>query len=145
MSKVIGFNNAIFWTDDTEILYCEFSNTDPNIKLDEKSVESYIKAIITLCDGKPMPFLIDLRDTCGTFTIASAKLLAKNPELVELRISESYLINTMGIKLLIGLYKRLYDRVTPFGIFKDLNSAIDFCLDAKYNYAANSNMLRLAE
>lgn len=145
MNKVIGFNNAIFWTDDTEILYCEFSNADPNSKLEAKNVKSYMKAIITLCDGKSMPFLIDLRDTCGSFTIEAAKLLAKNPELVELRVSESYLINSMGIKLLIGLYKRLYDRITPFQIFKDLNSAIDFCLEAKYNNDSNSNILRLAK
>ncbi|NRD22643.1 hypothetical protein HNV10_05285 [Winogradskyella litoriviva] len=141
MSKIIGFNNAIFWTDDTEILYCEFSNTDSNIKLERKNVESYIEAITKLCDGKSMPFIVDLRNTCGTFPIAAAKLLAKSPELVKLRISESYLINTIEIKLLIGMYKKLYDKIIPFGIFKDLSSAKGFCQEAKNNYASNSNML----
>ncbi len=131
---MIGFNNAIFWTDDTEILYCEFNNNDPNLKLERNNVESYIKAISTLCDGKAMPFLIDLKGTCGTFSISAAKLVAKNPELIKLRISESYLINTIGIKLLLAFYKRLYDPITPFGVFKDMASAKEYCLEAKYRF-----------
>ena len=127
MSKMIGFNNAIFWTDETEILYCEFSNTDPSLKLETDRVEAYIEAITSLCDGKAMPFLIDLKGTRGTFSISAAKLVAKNPDLMKLRISESYLINTIGVKLLIGFYKRLYDPITPFGVFNELIDAKEFC------------------
>ncbi len=131
MCKIIGFNNAVFWTDETGILYCEFSNNDPNFKLELNNVKLYIKAITKLCDGKPMPFLIDLKDTCGTFSVSAAKLMAHNPELIKLRISESYVINTFGMKLLLSFYKRLYDRVTPFAIFTDLELAKAYCLERK--------------
>lgn len=134
MSKIIGFNNAIFWTDDTGILYCEFSNNDPDVKLELTNIKLYIKAIITLCEGKPMPFLIDLKETQGTFSIAAAKLLAHNPELVKLRISESYVINSPGMKLLLSFYKRLYSRITPFAVFNDLELAEEYCIDAKNEF-----------
>lgn len=134
MSEIIGFSNAIFWTDDTDILYCEFSNNDPSLKLNIDNVESYINAIIKLCNGKPMPFLINLKGTRGTFSVTAAKFVAKSPELMKLRISESYLINSMGIKLLIGFYKRLYDPVTPFGIFNEMDLALDYCKETKGVY-----------
>ena len=134
MSKIIGFNNAIFWTDDTGILYCEFSNNDPDVKLELNNIKLYIKAIITLCEGKPMPFLIDLKETQGAFSMAAAKLLAHNPELVKLRISESYVINTVGMKLLLAFYKRLYNRITPFAIFNDFVLAEEYCIEAKNKF-----------
>lgn len=134
MSKVIGFNNAMFWTDDTGILYCEFSNNDTSIKLEQKNVDQYINAIKTLCEGKPMPFLIDLKDISSTFSISAAKLVTNNPELVKLRISESYLVNTLGMKLWLTCYKRLYGRITPFATFNDINSAKEYCLEAKNNF-----------
>ncbi|WP_040282136.1 DUF7793 family protein [Psychroserpens damuponensis] len=140
MSKMIGFKNAIFWTDDTGILYCEFSNNDPSFKLDIDNVMSYIKAITTLCDGKAMPFLIDLKDTCGTFSMTAAKLVAKNPDLIKLRISESYLIDRLGVKLLIAFYKRLYDPITPFKVFNDLEPAKNFCLETKNIYYGSSKI-----
>ena len=135
---MIGFNNALFWTDETEILYCEFNNSDPSVKLETNNVESYIKAITTLCDGKAMPFLINLKGTRGTFSISAAKLVAKSPELIKLRISESYIINTIGIKLLLSFYKRLYDPITPFGLFNDISAAKEFCLDTKNKFYSKS-------
>ncbi|WP_430468391.1 hypothetical protein [Winogradskyella ouciana] len=134
MSNIIGFNNAIFWTDDTEILYCEFSNTDPNAKLESTKAKLYIKAITTLCKGKAMPFVIDLTETCGTFTTSVAKFIVRNSELKKLRISESFIIGTTGVKLLITLYKKFYDPATPFRIFADQNLAQAYSLETKQKY-----------
>lgn len=131
MSRIIKFPNASFWTDDSEILYCEFSNKKPNHKLEYNTVRVYIDAVISLCKGKAMPFLIDLRASKGTFSISAAKLIATSPELTKLRISESFVTNTIGIKLLITSYKRLYDPVTPFGIFNNRQDAKEFCNDYK--------------
>jgi hypothetical protein len=124
---MIKFHNAMFWTDDTDILYCEFTNQKHNHKLDVDFVKFYIDAITNLCNGKAMPFLIDLRGSRGTFSISAAKLLAKDSELIKLRISESFVTNTIGIKLLITTYKRLYDPITPFGIFNNIEDAKIFC------------------
>ncbi|NRD20376.1 hypothetical protein HNV08_09985 [Winogradskyella eckloniae] len=134
MSKVIGFNNAVFWTDHTEILYCEFNNSVPNLKLEQKVIESYIEAIANLCNEKPMPFLIDLKETRGTYTISIAKLIAKNQELEKLKITESYVINSAASRLLIGFYRKMYNDVTPIGLFKDYTLAKDYCLNAKQTY-----------
>lgn len=133
MSKVIGFNNAIFWTDDSGILYCEFSSSS-NLKLETQNIELYINAIKTLCDGKPMPFLIDLKDIRGTFSVAATNLITNNPEIVKLRITESYLVNTLRTKLWLACYKRLYNRITPFATFNDINSAERYCLEAKNRF-----------
>ncbi len=133
MSKVIGFNNAIFWTDDSGILYCEFSSSS-NLKLETQNIELYINAIKTLCDGKPMPFLIDLKDIRGTFSVSATNLITNNPEIVKLRITESYLVNNLRTKLWLACYKRLYDRITPFATFNDINSAERYCLEAKNRF-----------
>ena len=127
MNKMIKFQSATFWTDDTGILYCELNNENPGNKLEYAMVQSYIDAIITLSNGKPMPFLIDLRAARGTFSIAAAKLLAKDSKLVKLRVSEAFVTNAIGIKLLIYSYKRLYDPVTPYGIFNNVEDAKEFC------------------
>ena len=134
MSKVIKFKNAMFWTDDSDILYCEFSNSKPNSKLESKNVERYIDAIISLCNGKAMPFLIDLRGSRGTFSISAAKLLAQSKELSKVRISESFVINTIGIRLLIASYKRLYDPITPFSVFNNTEDAKEFCDQYKLDF-----------
>jgi len=135
---MIGFNNAMFWTDEANILYCEFNNDDAGAKLELSLLKSYIAAIIKLCNGKAMPFIIDLKGARGTFSIAAAKYLASNPELEKLKISESYISNTIGTKLLIGFYKRLYDPITPFGVFKDIAAAKKHSLAIKNNlYESN--------
>ena len=131
MCKMVKLKNALFWTDDSDILYCEFSNKKSNFILDYSTVKVYIDAIISLCNGKAMPFLIDLRESRGTFSIAAAKLIAKSPELSQLRISESFVTNTISIRLLIVSYKRLYDPITPFNIFTNTQDAIKFCNDHK--------------
>jgi hypothetical protein len=127
MSKVVKLNNAIIWTDDSDILYCEFRSTKPNSRLESETAKLYIDAIISLCNGKAMPFLIDLREARGTFSVSAAKLIAKHRDLAKLRISESFVANSIGIKLLICTYKRLYDPITPFGIFNNIEDAKDHC------------------
>jgi hypothetical protein len=131
MRTVIKFEHIELWTDDTGILYCTFLNNNTNYNFDLSRAQLYKKAIITLCAGKAMPFLYDLRNTRGTFTISAANFLAKNLQLVNLRISEAFVTNTLGMQLLIATYKRLYDPITPFAIFKDLQLAKDFCIETK--------------
>ncbi len=132
--ELVIFENAMFWTDNTEILYCKFNNEDSNSKLTYSRAGQYINAIVKLCKGKPMPFLIDVRDTKGTFSISAAKLITNNPELVKLRISESFITNTIGIRLLITAYKRIYNPMTPFGVFSELEAAKNYCFETKNRF-----------
>lgn len=128
---VIIYENAMFWTDSSGILYCKFNNKDSKSTLDYKTAKRYIDAIINLCNGKAMPFLIDVRDAKGTFSIAAAKLIAKNIELVKLRISEAFVINSIGITLLITSYKRIFNPITPYAVFRELDTAKAYSIDAK--------------
>jgi len=131
MQKVITLQNAVFWTDDSDILRIEFKNTDPSFKLEIGSVKHFISEITSLCEGKAMPFLIDLSATRGTFTVSAAKLLANSPDLQLLRVSEAYVTKTINTKLLITSYKRLYEPITPFAIFNNVKSAIKYCEEFK--------------
>ncbi len=121
-----------FWIDNSEILHCTFKNvTNNNYKLSLSIVKRYINIVAKLCDGKPMPFLIDLREAKGTFSILAAKLLASSPKLKQVRLSEAYIVNSMKMKLVINTYKRIYEPVTPFQFFDNLEDGIDYCLTIK--------------
>ncbi|MDO6622489.1 hypothetical protein Q4509_06435 [Oceanihabitans sp. 1_MG-2023] len=125
--------NSKFWTDNN-ILYCQFRSREVNYKIDVDKIELFIKVIDRLCNGKPMPFLIDLRNAQGALTRESANLLSNSPILKKLRISEAYLINSIGVRLVINSYKRIYEPTTPFVVFNDLESAKEYCLDARSRY-----------
>jgi hypothetical protein len=136
--KVIKLRDAMFWTDDSDILYCKLSNTKTDFQLDYKTAKLYIEAVISICNGKPMPFLIDLRDSVGTFTVPAAKLIAKNKTLAQIKLSEAFVANTFSMRLLIASYKRLYDPNTPFGVFSHLEQAIEHC--NHYNKTFNGSI-----
>ncbi|HLT53227.1 MAG TPA: hypothetical protein VKZ97_05035 [Flavobacteriaceae bacterium] len=125
---MVKVGHAKFWIDEQQVLNCQFNNSNLDNKLEASFAKLYIEAIETLCDNIARPFLIDLRDSQGTFSSQAANLLAKTPSLVKLRISEAYVVNSINIKLLITSYKRLYDTVTPFEIFNDLNTAKEYSI-----------------
>ncbi|QRM88228.1 hypothetical protein FG167_02975 [Lacinutrix sp. WUR7] len=133
MDNIIKIGNSKFWTD-SGILYCQFRNNSTNYKFGTESVALFIHAIDKLCKGKPMPFLIDTRDSQGTFTRESANLLANSPTLVKLRMSEAYVFNTIGIKLVVASYKRIYEPSTPFSVFNNLESAKAYCVETINNF-----------
>jgi hypothetical protein len=131
-STTIG--HAKFWTDSDDILHCQFNNNDADYRMEADNAKLYIAAITDLCKGKAMPFLIDIRNSRGTFSSLAAKLMSKSPELKNVRISEAFVINNMAIRLLITNYKRVYDPKTPFVIFKDVEEARNYCIDTKNTY-----------
>ncbi|SDF02358.1 DUF7793 family protein [Ulvibacter litoralis] len=129
----VQIEDSRFWIEDG-ILFCHFKNKDANYKLDTAKVEIFIKTVTKLCNGKAMPFLIDARDSRGTFSSEAATLFAKSPKLVNLRISEAFLLNSIGIKLLITSYKRIYDPITPYAVFSNINAAKQYCIESKNKY-----------
>ncbi len=133
MNDMIQIGNSKFWTDN-DILYCQFRNKEANYKLETSKIKQYIDAIAKLCNGKAMPFLIDSRDIRVTYTRETANLLANSPILSKLRISEAFVFNSMEIKLVIASYKRIYEPITPFGVFNNLESAREYCVETKNNF-----------
>lgn len=137
MENTINFEQSKFWIED-EILHCQFNNRSTNYKLDTEKVKTIIEAITKLCKGKAMPFIIDVRNTRGTFSTAAAVMLAQSPALVKLRISEAFVLNSIGIKLLIASYKRIYEPITPFAVFNSMDAAIDYCVASKNDFHQNN-------
>lgn len=133
MEEIIIYEHATFWTDSSGILFCKFQSLNANNKLDYKIAELYIDTISKLSNGMPMPLLIDLRDTKGTFSIAAAQLLANSFNNLSLIISEAYVVNSLSINLLIRSYKRLYNTNISYSIFEDMTMAEKYCLDFKNN------------
>ncbi|WCO03411.1 DUF7793 family protein [Psychroserpens ponticola] len=128
-SIIIG--STKFWVGAKGILYCKFSNDNPNYKLDIERAKLYVQAIVRLCNGKSMPFLIDLRGTRGTFSPEAITVLAESSYLKVLRISEAFVYNSIGMKLLIISYKRIYNQVTPYFMFSDVAIAKQYCIETK--------------
>jgi hypothetical protein len=131
MENIITYEHATLWTESNGILFCKINNLDVHNKLDFKSAQLYIEAIIKLTNGVPLPFVIDLRDTKGTFSTAAAQLLSKKFETMPLIVSTAYVVNSLAIHLLIQSYKRIYNTKMPQAIFKDMTSAKNYCLKYK--------------
>ncbi|MEN3323281.1 hypothetical protein VP395_06050 [Mariniflexile soesokkakense] len=128
--NVIQMEHSKFWID-KGVLFCEICNPDQTRNLNEETVESYLKAVSILCKGEKMPFLIDLRNTHGTFLNSAAKKLANSPELSKLSLSEAFVVNSLKVKLLIISYKRIYEPITPFKIFNNYNEALMYSINVK--------------
>ena len=97
-------------------------------KLDYKIAQLYLETIGKLSKGEPLPIIIDLRDTKGTFSIAAAQLLSKSFNSGAFISSEAYIVNSLSINLLILSYKRLFDSKIPYAIFKKVSKAEEYCL-----------------
>lgn len=129
-NNIIKLGCAKFWTD-KGILFCEINNPDETRNLNEATVDSYLKVIVSLCEGKKMPFLIDLRNTHGAFLNTAAKKLAESSELAKLSLTEAFIVNSLKVELLINSYKRIYEPVIPFEIFRDYDAALNFSINSK--------------
>lgn len=136
MDNRIQFEKATFWYSEG-ILYCKLFNQDINYNLTEENTLNYINVMISLCNGVCSPFLIDLRDVKGTYTIDAAKLLSNTKAIKDLRLCEAFLLNSMSSKLLVDSYKRIYDPKTPFKIFYEMDGAIKYCNEMNKKYGGN--------
>lgn len=138
LKNFIKIGTTTFWIDSYGILNCRFGNKNPNYKLDQFISRLYVKAIEQLCQGKPVAFLIDLREAQGTFSKEAVKVFAESALLKVLRISEAFVYDSIRMKLLIMSYKRIYNHFTPYQTFNDIQLAQDFCI-AKQNEFYGSN------
>ena len=134
MSNTITIGYAKFWIDTNDILYCQFINSETYYKLDLVSVKLYIEAIKNLCNGKAMPFIIDLRGIRGTFSAEAASYFSKSPILKALIISEAFIVDTINTKLSITSYKRIYDPNISHAVFNEIAPALQYCLETKNRF-----------
>ena len=123
MLTKISFEKAKFWVDSHGILNCKHFNRDINWKLNEKEAGKYILAVLTLAGNEIRPIIFDFRDFRGTYTILAARLVAKDPSVNQLIISEAFIVNSIAVRLLISAYKRIYEPLIPFKIFNNIKDA----------------------
>lgn len=128
MLSKISFEKAKFWIDSEGILNCKLFNRDANWKLDDKEAEKYILAVLTLSANKARPIIFDFRDLRGTYTILAARLVAKDPSLRRMIISEAFVVNSLAVRLLINAFKRIYEPAIPFKIFSNVKDAQKYSL-----------------
>jgi hypothetical protein len=131
MRNIILLPKAKTWINKDGVLCFKYNNHDTSYKLEEPRVLDYIKAICDLAEGQPTPILIDLRDAKGTISLKAAKLFASNPLFNEVKLAEAFVLNSIGMKLSILTYKRLYDPKTPHKIFNSQHEANTYCLESK--------------
>jgi len=122
------YGNATFWTQDNGILFCKLRNLQPDLKLDCKSASLYLDAIRKLSADEPVPLLIDLRDTKGTFSNDAAHLLSDSFSNMPFVICEAYVVNSLSVKLLVQAYKRIYKTNIPYALFNRISDAETYCL-----------------
>ncbi|MDO6595369.1 hypothetical protein Q4512_00500 [Oceanihabitans sp. 2_MG-2023] len=133
MGNIISIGFSKFWTFN-DVLHIQFRNKKKNNKFQINEAKLFVKSIDALCNNKPMPFLIDVRDSNGTFTAEAANLIANSPTLLKLRISEAFVINTISAKIGLASYKRTQKPINPYSVFGDIQSAKDYCLETKNNF-----------
>ena len=131
--NIIQFKRAKFWTEEG-ILFCKMLNKNAYLSPEVDVLNNYIDAIVNLCKGKPMPFLIDLSNTEGSFLGSPAKLIASNIRLKKVRLAEAFIVNSMKMSLTANSYKRIYEPVTPFQIFDNLKDGLEYCIKIKNDY-----------
>lgn len=129
MLTKISFEKAKLWVDSNGILNCKHYNRDINWKLNEKEAEKYILAVLTLAADKIRPIIFDFRDVRGTYTILAARLVAKDPTLKKIIISEAFVVNSMAVRLLINAFKRIYEPSIPFKIFSNIKDAQEYSIN----------------
>ncbi|MBT8393540.1 MAG: hypothetical protein KJN66_01700 [Bacteroidia bacterium] len=129
MLTKISFKKAKFWIDSRGIINCKHFNSDINWKLNDKETKKYILAVLTLAGDEIRPIIFDFRDLRGTYTILAARLVAKDPTLKKIIISEAFVVNSLAVKLLINAYKRIYEPSIPFKIFSNLKDAQEYSLN----------------
>lgn len=128
-----NFDSVKFWTN-SGILFCQFTGNEANCVLNEENSNKYIDAIKEITQGKPMPFLVDIRNSVGNFSVQSAKLIASSPFLKKIRLSEAFVVNSINGKILILSYKRIFEPLTPFKVFNNMKDALQFCEDSKNEF-----------
>ncbi|MCX7550972.1 hypothetical protein [Xanthomarina sp. F2636L] len=98
-----------------------------------------IRKVEELTEGKPMPFLIDVRKFVGNFSPSAAKIFANSPVLKRILINQVFVVDTLNGKLLINAFKRIYGQETPIQVFENIETAFAYCIESKNKFYANNN------
>ena len=127
MTQPVVFEKAEFWYDQG-ILFIKFLNKDRRHAMTLDSMKDYVDTIIKLCNGRPSPFLIDMSEAVGNYSIASARYYGRNEALSRVHLGDAFVANGITAKLTIRSFKRIFDSKAPYRIFSNKEEAINHCM-----------------
>lgn len=129
MLTEISFEKAKFWIGSEGILNCKYFNSDVNWKLRTSAVKKYILALLTLAADRPRPIIVDFRNVSGIYTIMAARLFVRDSSVNRIIISEAFIVNSLTVRLLVCVYKKIYDPFIPFKIFYNIKDAQEYSIN----------------
>lgn len=128
MSNQIKCETAKFWIED-DVIFCKFIGKKCRKEFDEDFLEEYLKAIITLSNGKYFPLLIDLRELNDNYVFPVVRILAKHPDLKSAILSKSFVVNSCFLQFVLIALRRVHDSIIPNRIFTSYEKAIEYSLE----------------
>lgn len=126
MEKTNSAKPANFWKQEG-ILYCQFEDIGQIEKWSAHTYQHFLRAIRDLCQGEPMPLIVDLRQARGTLSADTAKTLSARCRRIPLILGEAYLVQSLSVRLLVQSYVRLIHRDSTSTICTTLPAAKRFC------------------
>lgn len=119
----IVLKTATLRIDASGILRVRYHN---DVDMTPEDAKRHINAVVKLCSGRKRPFLIDTRNTRGTYSQEAMRKLAKNPEIVRLRKAQAIIIDSLPNRLLANFYIKFHKPVNPIKIFEKENEALQW-------------------
>lgn len=128
MLTKINLEKSKFWVDSKGILYCKHLNCDKNWILNSNEVKQHVLAILTLACNKPRSIIVDFRNVHGICSVLATRMFTKDHSVNQIIVSEAFIVNTLAEKLLIYVYKKIYEPITPFKIFNNIKDAQEYSI-----------------
>lgn len=118
------------------VLFYKLKQTD--CYLTENRIRAYLSKIEEITEGKPMPFVIDIRKFVGNFSPEAAKIFASSPISKKI-ITQVFIADTLNGKLLISSYRRIFGNDANIRIFNQMEPALAHCVESQNKFYADKN------
>lgn len=95
-----------------------------NISFDLNDAINQRDEIVSICEEKRTPFLVDVRVTNWTAEKGVREFHASDEQLLSIKNAEAILVNNAGIRLLANFYQKMNKPPVPVKVFTDEEKAI---------------------
>ncbi len=126
-------DNFKFWSDQN-IIYCKVYNDFTGAYHTDELENVFLNEIFKLSKDVHMPILINLEALSISSSIKVFRILSKNALIKSLVLSKTFLVNSYFLKSLLNIQSVICNPVVPDSIFKDPNSAVNYCVNDNKTY-----------
>lgn len=106
-----------------DYLYIKYKSNSI-VDLPEAKIQSEI--ILSLCNGKEMPFIIDFLNISARIDDEARQFFANDGPHIHLRKAQAIVVNNMQSKLLVNFYIKHHKPKNPTKLFDNLEDALDW-------------------